>query len=38
MSGNARYNGKETWEEWRETWQNEERYNFRTIEKKWQKI
>ena len=38
MSGNARYNGKETWEEWREMWQNEERYNFRTIEKKWQKI
>ena len=38
MSGNARYNGKETWEEWRQTWQNEERYNFRTIEKKWQQI
>ena len=38
MSQNARYNGKESWEEWRQTWQNEERYNFRTIEAKWQKI
>ena len=38
MSQNARYNGKESWEEWRQTWQNEERYNFRTIENKWQKI
>ncbi|MBR1840693.1 MAG: leucine--tRNA ligase, partial [Alphaproteobacteria bacterium] len=38
MSGKARYNGKETWEEWRKDWQNEERYNFRTIEAKWQKI
>lgn len=38
MSQNARYNGKNTWEEWRQDWQNEERYNFRTIEAKWQKI
>jgi leucyl-tRNA synthetase len=38
MSGNARYNGKQTWEEWRQDWQNEDRYNFRTIEAKWQKI
>ncbi|MEE6207077.1 MAG: class I tRNA ligase family protein, partial [Alphaproteobacteria bacterium] len=38
MSGKARYNGKESWEEWRQDWQNEERYNFRTIENKWQKI
>lgn len=38
MSGNARYNGKQTWEEWRQEWQHEDRYNFRTIESKWQKI
>ncbi|MBO6289477.1 MAG: leucine--tRNA ligase [Alphaproteobacteria bacterium] len=38
MSGNARYNGKQTWEEWQKDWQNEDRYNFRTIEAKWQKI
>ena len=25
MSGKARYNGKESWEEWRQDWQNEER-------------
>ena len=38
MSQNTRNNRKESWEEWRQTWQNEERYNFRTIENKWQKI
>ncbi|MBP1532314.1 MAG: leucine--tRNA ligase, partial [Alphaproteobacteria bacterium] len=38
MSGSARYNGKNSFDEWRQTWQNEERYNFRTIERKWQKI
>lgn len=38
MSGIAKYNGKNSWEEWREEWKNEDRYNFRVIEKKWQKI
>ena len=38
MSKNARYNGKESFEQWRQDWQNEERYNFRTIEAKWQNI
>ena len=38
MSGNPRYNGKETFEEWQKQWQLEDRYNFRTIENKWQKI
>lgn len=38
MSGNPRYNGKETFEEWQKQWQLEDRYNFRTIESKWQKI
>ncbi len=38
MSGNARYNGKETFEEWQKTWALEDRYNFKAIEKKWQKI
>ncbi len=35
---NDRYNGKETWEEWRKEWALEDRYNFKTIEKKWQAI
>ncbi len=35
---NARYNGKESFEEWRKEWALEDRYNFHTIEKKWQKI
>lgn len=33
-----RYNGKETFEDWAEEWKLETRYNFHTIEKKWQKI
>ena len=37
MSGNARYNGKETFAEWQKEWQLEDRYNFRSIEAKWQK-
>ena len=38
MTGKARYNGKETFEEWQKTWALEDRYNFRAIEQKWQKI
>lgn len=38
MSGNARYNGKETFAEWQKEWLLEDRYNFRSIESKWQKI
>ena len=38
MTGNPRYNGKETFEEWQKTWALEDRYNFKTIEQKWQKI
>ena len=38
MTGNARYNGKETFEEWQKTWAIEDRYNFKAIEGKWQKI
>lgn len=38
MTGNARYNGKETFEEWQKTWALEDRYNFKAIENKWQKI
>jgi len=38
MSGNPRYNGKETFEQWQKEWQLEDRYNFRSIEAKWQKI
>ena len=34
---NARYNGK-TFAEWQKEWALEDRYNFRTIEGKWQKI
>lgn len=33
----ARHNGK-PFAEWRKEWELEERYNFRTIESKWQKI
>jgi leucyl-tRNA synthetase len=33
----ARHNGK-TFEEWRREWSGEDRYNFHTIEKKWQNI
>ena len=38
MTGNARYNGKDSFEEWQKTWALEDRYNFRAIEEKWQKI
>ena len=38
MTGNARYNGKKTFEEWQKTWALEDRYNFKAIENKWQKI
>ena len=38
MTGNPRYNGAETFEEWQKSWKLEDRYNFRTIEQKWQKI
>ncbi len=38
MTGNPRYNGKESFAEWQKEWDIEERYNFRTIENKWQKI
>ena len=33
-----RFDGKETFEQWRESWKLEDRYNFKTIEKKWQAI
>lgn len=38
MTGNPRYNGEETFEQWQKKWALEDRYNFRTIEAKWQKI
>ena len=38
MTKNARYNGKESFDEWKKEWALEERYNFHTIEEKWQKI
>ena len=38
MSGNARYNGMDSFAEWQQDWKNEDRYNFRAIEAKWQKI
>ena len=38
MSGNARYNGNQTFEDWQKQWKLEDRYNFKTIENKWQKI
>jgi leucyl-tRNA synthetase len=38
MTGNPRYNGKQTFEEWQKTWALEDRYNFKAIEQKWQKI
>ncbi len=38
MTGKARYNGKETFEEWQKTLAVEDRYNFKAIEQKWQKI
>ncbi len=38
MGNNARYNGKETFEEWKKDWDLEDRYNFKTVENKWQNI
>ncbi len=38
MTGNPRYNGKESFADWQKEWDIEQRYNFRTIESKWQKI
>ncbi len=38
MVANARYNGKNSFEEWQKDWELEERYNFKKIEAKWQKI
>jgi len=36
-AANTHYNGKD-FAEWQKEWTLEDRYNFRTIEKKWQKI
>lgn len=38
MTGNPRYNGKESFAEWQKQWALEDRYNFGAIEQKWQKI
>ncbi len=38
MDNKARYNGKETFEEWKKDWSLEDRYNFKTVENKWQNI
>lgn len=38
MTNNARYNGKASFDEWKKEWAMEERYNFHTIEEKWQKF
>ena len=38
MGSDARYNGKETFEEWKKDWELEDRYNFKTVESKWQNI
>ncbi len=37
MTSSSHFNGKE-WNEWQKEWALEERYNFHTIEEKWQKI
>ena len=37
MASQAKYNNK-TFDEWKKDWEIEDRYNFRSIEKKWQKI
>ena len=37
MTTSTHFNGK-SWDEWKEDWNLEERYNFHTIEEKWQKI
>ena len=34
----SRYDGKNSFEEWKKEWDLEDRYNFRKVEKKWQKI
>ena len=34
MVANARYNGKNSFEEWQKDWELEERYNFKKIEAK----
>ena len=38
MGSMSRYNGKESFSEWKKEWEIEDRYNFKTIEKKWQNI
>lgn len=38
MNAKARYNGKDSFDEWKKDWALEERYNFKKIEEKWQKI
>ncbi len=38
MDSKARFNGKETFDEWKKEWEIEDRYNFKTIEHKWQNI
>ena len=38
MGSKARFNGKETFDEWKKEWEIEDRYNFKTIEHKWQNI
>ena len=38
MGSKARFNGKETFEDWKKDWELEERYNFKTVEAKWQNI
>ncbi len=37
MTKSTHFNDKE-WNEWRKDWAMEERYNFHTVEEKWQKI
>ena len=38
MNEKARYNGKNSFDEWKKDWALEERYNFKKVEAKWQKI
>lgn len=38
MNAKARYNGKDSFDDWKKDWALEERYNFKKIEEKWQKI
>ena len=37
MTNSAHFNDK-NWEDWKKDWALEERYNFRVVEEKWQKI